>query len=533
VLETNATDAAVRAAADPRLASFGMVADQIVRELAPRRLLDAGCAKGFLVQQLRERGVEAFGIDISEYAISEVDDLVQDHCLVASLTNPIEGSYDLVTCFDVLDHMPPVDARVALDNLCRVTTRILLSSAPVAGIGPVDLDALPDEQWAALLADNGFSRDSDHDPTALPRGTTLYVRTPVATAADPPSPVDEPQVRQVAENGPATAPPVQSPAVSASDAPPPSPATHDAGKLYGRWYYDSYTMPYEENDHWTAFFGGVADAIVGQLNPTTLLDAGCAKGFLVSALRERGVDAKGFDLSEVAIESAPAAARGHVRVGSLTEEIPGRYDLVTCIEVIEHLDPADAARAVANLSAASDRVLLSSTPADRDEPTHVNIQPPERWSQLFAAHGMFRDFRHDASYLSPWAVLYRRGEPSLVDVVLDYDRAWSELRVETLEQRKALLDMQSTIETVKSDSDHQGRSDELAQLRKEVLRLRDLVIGREAELATALGRVEELDAMLGRFTNLEQRLNEVLESNSWRLSQAAALPLRKLRERKG
>jgi hypothetical protein len=39
--------------------------------------------------------------------------------------------------------------------------------------------------------------------------------------------------------------------------------------------------------------------------------------------------------------------------------------------------------------------------------------------------------------------------------------------------------------------------------------------------------------MVGRYANMEQRLNEVLESNSWRLAQAAALPLRKLRERRG
>ena len=128
----------------------------------------------------------------------------------------------------------------------------------------------------------------------------------------------------------------------------------------------------------------------------------------------------------MAIAEAPESVRDHVRVGSLTEPIDGRYDLITCIEVIEHLDPADAATAVANLAAASDRVLLSSTPGDRDEPTHVNIQPPERWSQLFAAHGLFRDFHHDAAYLSPWATLYRRAEPSVVDVVLDYDRAWSD-----------------------------------------------------------------------------------------------------------
>jgi SAM-dependent methyltransferase len=324
--------------------------------------------------------------------------------------------------------------------------------------------------------------------------------------------------------------------VPAPDAPPPPPpspdARKDAGKLYGRWYYDSYAMPYEE-DNWRQFFGAVADAIVAQIAPGTVLDAGCAKGFLVSALRERGVEAYGFDVSEVAIAEAPEAARPYVRVGSLTDPIDRQYDLVSCIEVIEHLDPADAATAVANLAAASDRVLLSSTPGDRDEPTHVNIQPPERWSQLFAGHDMFR---HDASYLSPWAVLYRRGSPSLVELVLDYDRAWSELRLETLDQRRALLDLQSKLEEVSaiaSTTDLKALADEREQLRKEVLRLRDAGIGNEAELATALGRVEELETMVGRYANMEQRLNEVLESNSWRLAQAAALPLRKLRERRG
>ena len=256
----------------------------------------------------------------------------------------------------------------------------------------------------------------------------------------------------------------------------PAPSAAGAGQLYGHWYYGSYAMPYEE-ENWRQFFGGVADAIVAQIAPKTVLDAGCAKGFLVAALRERGVDACGFDLSEVAVAEAPEAVRDHVRVGSLTEPIEGRYDLITCIEVIEHLDPADAAAAVANLAAATDRVLLSSTPADRDEPTHVNVQPPERWSQLFAAR------RHVPRLPSrrrptcpPWATLYRRSEPSLVEVVLDYDRAWYALRAETLDQRRALLDMQAKLERLTEAAegvDVRKLTDEVAELRKEVLRLRD------------------------------------------------------------
>ncbi len=325
-----------------------------------------------------------------------------------------------------------------------------------------------------------------------------------------------------------------------------SAASSEAAKLYGRWYYENYTVPYEqESAHWKAFFGSIADRIVAELAPETALDAGCAKGFLVGALRERGVEAEGFDISDFALADVPEAARGHVRVGSLTEPIPGRYDLVTCIEVIEHLDPADAVAGVTNLCSASDMVLVSTTPGDRGEPTHVNVQQPERWSQLFALQGFYRDFRHEASYISPWAALYRRSKSTIPEIVLEYDRAWSELRQETLEQRRALLDMSAKFEQLEAAPARQAEEVSrlkgelehvhgvLEGLNKEILRLRDLTIGKDAELATALGHKAELEAMLGRYANLEGRLNDVLSSTSWKLAWAAGAPVRKFRERKG
>jgi SAM-dependent methyltransferase len=310
----------------------------------------------------------------------------------------------------------------------------------------------------------------------------------------------------------------------------------DPQRLYGHWYYEtSCGLPYHHNDHWQSFFGAVADNMVRQLEPKRVLDAGCAKGFLVAALRERGVEAFGFDLSELAITEAPAAARPHLRVGSLTEPIEpieGPFDLVTCIEVIEHLDPVDAPTAVANLCSASDRVLLSSTPADLHEATHVNVQPPERWSQLFAGHGFFRDFRHDAAYLSPWATLYRREERSVSDVVVDYDRAWAQLRAETLAQRRALLELQAQCEELRSEQDIESQRDiesERIQLRQEILRLRDAIIGKEAELGTMRGRAAEIQAQLRRTEEAAGRLDAVLTSRSWRLAWAFGRPVRALR----
>src|SRR4051795_13165724 len=68
---------------------FGKLADGIGRDLHPTTVLDAGCAMGVLVEALVERGVDPYGIDISEYAISQVDESVRDRCQVQSLSEPL------------------------------------------------------------------------------------------------------------------------------------------------------------------------------------------------------------------------------------------------------------------------------------------------------------------------------------------------------------------------------------------------------------------------------------------------------------
>ena len=306
---------------------------------------------------------------------------------------------------------------------------------------------------------------------------------------------------------------------------------------YGAYYYaHDCGIPYERSEHWLTFFGTIADHIVRELRPQRVLDAGCAKGFLVEALRNRGVEAFGVDISEHAISEVHESVRGYCRVGSLTDPIDERYDLITCVEVIEHMPPPDGRTAIGNLCSATDRLLLSTSPFDYGEPTHLNVQPPEQWSALLANHDFTRELDYDASYLTPWAALYTHKHVSTPEVVRAYDRTWWRLRQEVQETRTRLLEMQDQLEAITANSTDPAAAlsnEERTQLQKEILRLRDLVVGRDAELATARGQVEELTAMLGRYANLEGRLNDVLESNSWRLSQAATLPLRKLRERRG
>src|ERR1700682_4741490 len=87
------------------LGFFSKIAEEIISSLAPKRVLDAGCAMGFLVEALRDRGGEAYGLDVSEYAISQVRQDVAPYCKVASLAEPIAGRFDLITCIEVLEHL--------------------------------------------------------------------------------------------------------------------------------------------------------------------------------------------------------------------------------------------------------------------------------------------------------------------------------------------------------------------------------------------------------------------------------------------
>jgi len=96
------------------------------------------------------------------------------------------------------------------------------------------------------------------------------------------------------------------------------------------------------------------------------LDVGCAKGFLVEALRERGVDAYGCDVSRFAVEHAAPGALGYVRFGDLGQGLPygdGEFDLVTALETLEHLDPSDVPAALAELRRVCRGVVYATIPS--------------------------------------------------------------------------------------------------------------------------------------------------------------------------
>ena len=98
----------------------------------------------------------------------------------------------------------------------------------------------------------------------------------------------------------------------------------------------------------------------------TSLDVGCATGYLVEVLRERGLGAQGCDLSPYAIDHAAPGAVGHVRVANLFAGPPwpdGAFDLVTSLEILEHLPPDRVPDALEELARVCGGYLYATIPS--------------------------------------------------------------------------------------------------------------------------------------------------------------------------
>ncbi len=221
------------------------------------------------------------------------------------------------------------------------------------------------------------------------------------------------------------------------------------GRAFDACYYArSCGRPYERSAEWLAFFGGIADRIAADIRPRRVLDAGCALGLLVETLRTRGIDAFGIDVSAFAVDHVHESVKRFCWQGSVSEPLREQYDLIVCIEVLEHMPAAEAETAIANFCEHSRDVLFSSSPFDLKEETHVNVHPPEYWAGQFARHGFYRDLDFDASFITSWAVRFRQRTDPPYRIVVDYDRAFSRAVIERNELRNKALETQAEISRI-------------------------------------------------------------------------------------
>ena len=104
-----------------------------------RSTLDVGCATGFVVEALRELGVDAVGTDVSQFAIDHAAQGARGHLRYGNLLGRLpfrDAHFDLVSALETLEHLPPDKVPSALRELRRVTRSWLVCTIP--SFGPND-----------------------------------------------------------------------------------------------------------------------------------------------------------------------------------------------------------------------------------------------------------------------------------------------------------------------------------------------------------------------------------------------------------
>lgn len=171
--------------------------------------------------------------------------------------------------------------------------------------------------------------------------------------------------------------------------------------------YSAAYLEFCKRDHGIAswMFGEVVHML---LRPSRVVEFGCGTGWTLAALHHAGVGTvAGYDISPAARlymqEIAPDAV-GLIRERDLNEEGPSvprwTYDVAICIEVLEHLRPESADRAVADICNAAPIALVTACPpvATHGNPLHLNEEPWPRWVERFADNGMVIDEQLTAAF---------------------------------------------------------------------------------------------------------------------------------------
>ena len=98
-------------------------------------VLEYGCANGFLVKCLKDFGVNAYGIDISNYAISNCPvDISRNVSVITNndvnraikKTTFKKKKFDWVISKDVMEHIKPSDLNVIIKKISKITKKMFV-----------------------------------------------------------------------------------------------------------------------------------------------------------------------------------------------------------------------------------------------------------------------------------------------------------------------------------------------------------------------------------------------------------------------
>lgn len=126
----------------------------------PKSYLDVGCGSGRTIHTAHALVGNVLGIELFLHVYYRRQ-IIRHHDLREPLT--LDQRYDLVTCWEVGEHLPPESADVLCDTLAKHTERYLVFTAahPNQG-GDFHINEQPPEYWQAKLESRGLTHHAEH-----------------------------------------------------------------------------------------------------------------------------------------------------------------------------------------------------------------------------------------------------------------------------------------------------------------------------------------------------------------------------------
>lgn len=173
------------------------------------------------------------------------------------------------------------------------------------------------------------------------------------------------------------------------------------------WFYSAEYFAHTVEAAAVESSADIAQSIVADFAPRSVVDVGCGTGALLDSIRRHGCDVFGYEYSKAAIEYC---RKRDLPVEKFDVERdqragPRRFDVAVSMEVAEHLPASAAERYVAMLAGLAPVVVFTAATPGQGGNDHVNEQPHKYWIEKFAAHGLALD--RDTS--RRWGADWQRG----------------------------------------------------------------------------------------------------------------------------
>jgi SAM-dependent methyltransferase len=154
-------------------------------------------------------------------------------------------------------------------------------------------------------------------------------------------------------------------------------------------------MDFAKREKYRPDYDILAEALIDIFDFDSVLDIGSANGFLLEKFHEAGKKIKGIELSIEARDYMSDVVKLNTVIGDVTEINPTiKFDLVSCVEVAEHIPEEKANELVEAINEnAKNYIYFTAASPFQESRGHINCQPTFYWLNKFWKHDIYIDYR--------------------------------------------------------------------------------------------------------------------------------------------